>query len=336
MNNALISILMPFKNTAEYLPECIASIKAQTYPHWELIAVDDHSQDHSSSLISSYQRTDARIKLKKNKGNGIIMALRTAFKASTGVVITRMDSDDVMKPQKLKTMLQALEANGKGHIALGKVRYFSSRGISNGYRRYEIWLNELSQNGTNFSERYKECVIPSPCWMVYREDLELSGGFNEDRYPEDYDLAFRMFAANLKCLPCEEVLHLWRDYPTRTSRTSPNYANNTFLELKVRYFLKLDRDISRPLLLWGAGDKGKKVAKLLLTNDRPFTWVCDNPRKIGKKIYGQELKPYQLISNLQGKPQSIITVANSAAQKQIRHFLDSRGYLEMTDYFFFC
>jgi len=331
----LVSILIPFKNTASFLPECMTSILDQTHSQWEVIAVDDHSSDNSHQIVQSFADKDPRIKVLLNKGTGIIRALRTAYAASTGRFITRMDSDDVMKPEKIKTMVSALQTSGPGNIALGKVHYFSARGISNGYKRYEVWLNNLTHNGSNFEERYKECVIPSPCWMLHKEDLDQCGAFNEHRYPEDYDLAFRMYASGLRCLPCNEVLHLWRDYDTRTSRTSEHYAQNYFLDIKVFYFLKLEWDANRPLVIWGAGSKGKTVAQLLRKQKIPFYWVCDNPNKIGKEIYGQMLSSYTEIGKMKN-PQSIITVANAKAQKQIRSFMEDHSQKDMTDFFFFC
>jgi len=160
-----ISILMPFKNTAEFLPECLDSILAQTYPHWELLAVDDCSADQSRSVLARYARNDARITVLGNEGSGIIRALRTAFSASHGALITRMDSDDIMIETKLEKMAASLFQAGPRHIALGQVRYFSQTGISNGYARYEKWINGLTAKGNNYSEIYKECVIPSPSWM---------------------------------------------------------------------------------------------------------------------------------------------------------------------------
>ncbi|NNJ88126.1 MAG: glycosyltransferase family 2 protein, partial [Eudoraea sp.] len=137
------------------------------------------------------------------------------------------------------------------------------------------------------------------------------------------------------CLPCEEVLHMWRDYETRTSRTSEHYAQNYFLDLKLHYFLKLDWQSNRPLVIWGAGSKGKTLAKLLSKQKIPFYWVCDNPNKIGKKIYGQSLRSYTEIGKMK-KPQSIITVANTEAQKQIRDFLEDHSQQDISDFFFFC
>lgn len=335
MEQTQVNILIPFKNTAPYLPESMDSIIGQTYPHWEIIAVNDESTDESMEIMEDYAKKDNRIQVVNTEGAGIIEALRTANNLSTGKFISRMDSDDVMAPERLEHMVSALEKKGKGHLAIGQVKYFSSRGISNGYDRYEKWLNKLTARGSNFSEIYKECVIPSPCWMVHREDFERCGAFQSDRYPEDYDLAFRFYANNLACIPCSEVLLYWRDYDTRTSRTSEHYAQNYFLDIKLHYFLKLDWNPNRPLTLWGAGNKGKTLAKLLVKRAIDFYWICDNPNKIGKQIYGQELHHFKELKKL-GNPQAIVSVANEKEQEQIRGFFLELGKKSMHDYFFFC
>ena len=156
MQNTLVSILIPFKNTASFLPECIQSILEQQHQNWEVLAVDDHSTDNSWDIMVSYQEKDSRIKVFANNGEGIIAALRLAYLNSKGEFITRMDSDDIMAPQKLLVMLGSLIQQGMGHLAVGQVRYFSERGISNGYKRYEHWLNQLTETGSNYSEIYKE------------------------------------------------------------------------------------------------------------------------------------------------------------------------------------
>lgn len=335
MSSPLISILIPFKNTANFLNQCLDSIVKQTYQNWELIIVDDGSTDESYEIVADYTRIDKRIHLYSNTGKGIISALQTAYRHASGVLITRMDSDDIMATQKLEVMSDALIASGPGHIALGLVKYFSENGIGEGYRNYEIWLNTLSQKGSNFSELYKECVIPSPCWMVYRTDFERCGGFNSPIYPEDYDLAFRFYEQGLQCLPSLSVLHYWRDYPHRASRTDDNYAENSFLDLKLTYFLRLSRKKTATLVVWGAGAKGKRLAQLLDSKQIEFEWICDNPNKIGKYIYGHVLKPFGDLATL-NNPQSIITVANKNAQQEIKSYLTDNKMQPMDDYFFFC
>ena len=335
MENPLLSILIPFKNTERFLHKCLDSICHQTYKNWEAVVVDDHSIDASRLLVESFSKKEIRIKVVDNNGNGIIQGLRTAYGKSIGQLITRMDSDDVMAPNKLQVMVDALLEHGKGHLAVGQVKYFSATGISDGYARYEKWLNALTAAGTNYSEIYKECVIPSPCWMAFREDLNTCGAFTPDRYPEDYDLAFRFYEKRLKCIPCTQVLHYWRDYDTRTSRTSEHYAQNYFLDIKLHYFLKLDYDSNRPLTLWGAGNKGKEIAKALQKRNIGFYWLCDNPKKIGKEIYGTKMRHYSELKLLENS-QSIIAVANERAQVMIRSYFKNLGQRQMADYFFFC
>ncbi len=335
MEDLLVSILIPFKNTEAFLPECIDSIIAQKHQNWEVLAVDDHSTDQSRTLMDSYTGKDSRIKVFSNIGEGIIDALRLAYKNSKGQFITRMDSDDIMTPNKIKQMATSLVHFGKGHLAIGQVRYFSEQGISDGYKRYENWLNNLTLNGNNYAEIYKECVIPSPCWMIHRKDLDNCNAFRPNRYPEDYDLAFRFYENGMKCIPCNEVLHHWRDYSTRTSRTSEHYAQNYFLDIKLHYFLKLDYDHKKPLVLWGAGNKGKSIAKELLREQIDFHWLCDNQKKIGKEIYRKNMLHYSFLEELD-YPQTIITVANAEEQTKIRAYFSSLTHKQNTKAFFFC
>lgn len=331
----LVSIICPFRSTENYLPEMLDSVLAQTYTHWELCIVNDHSTDDSFALVESYAKKDARIKLVSNTGKGIIDALKTGYIQSQGSFISRMDSDDIMTPDKLESMVGQLQIAGEGHVAIGQIKYFCDGKIGEGFKNYELWLNALTGTGNNYADLYKECVIPSPCWMTFRTDFDDCGGFNSNTYPEDYDLVFRFFENNLKCIPSEKVLHYWRDYATRASRTDSNYADNTFVDLKLSYFLKLHRDANKPLVIWGAGAKGKRIAKELLEKDIPFHWVCDNPKKIGKDIYGKVMLPFSAIDQFM-HAQNIITVANPNAQSEIRRFYAKRGKKSMIDYFFFC
>ena len=331
----MISILMPVKNTAQYLIECLDSILIQTETAWELIAVDDGSTDGSFKILKDYANNDGRIKVFKNKGIGIIEALRLAYSKSSGNLLTRMDADDIMSIDKLSILKSNLLEKGRGHLALGLVSYFSEQALGEGFKKYEAWLNRLTSNGINFSEIYKECVIPSPCWMVFREDLDRCNAFEPNYYPEDYDLAFRFYLNGLQPIACKNVLHFWRDYPTRTSRTDVHYADNTFLKIKLRYFLLLEYDTSKTLVVWGAGAKGKSVARKLLDKKIDFLWICDNPKKIGKHIYQQKMLDFNTLKSL-NKTQSIITVANPKAQKEISTYFSTINLQPMKDYFFFC
>ena len=63
MQNPLVSILIPFKNTAVFLPECIESILRQHYKNWEVLAIDDGSTDESWTIVNQFAVSDPRIKV---------------------------------------------------------------------------------------------------------------------------------------------------------------------------------------------------------------------------------------------------------------------------------
>lgn len=290
MSDLKISILMPAKNAEPYLSECLESIIRQTESHWELIVTDDHSTDRTRETALNYAAKDSRIKVLNNKGKGIIDALKTGFQNCSGNFITRMDADDLMNENKLFHMKTQLLQHGKGHVATSLVKYFSANGINDGYLKYETWLNALTRVGNNFDERYKECVIPSPSWMLYREDFIKLGRFDRLSYPEDYSLTFEMYKNDLNVIPCDKVLHYWRDHEERASRNDPNYADNRFLPLKINYFLDVDYAPEKELVVWGAGKKAKSIVKLLLKKQIPLSWVCNNPKKWGKEIYSIKIQ----------------------------------------------
>lgn len=335
MSDVLISILMPVKNTGPFLEDCLNSILQQTEKHWELIAINDHSTDASWQVLQNFAKKDKRIRPLQNIGNGIIDALRLAYENSAGQLITRMDSDDIMLPEKLTVLKNQLVQSGVGYLATGQVQYFSADGVGAGYQKYQDWLNRLTSKGINFQDIYKECVIPSPCWMLHRIDLDICQAFHPNRYPEDYDLCFRFYENGFKVIPNDQVLHHWRDYPNRTSRTDKNYADNRFLDLKMHYFLKLEKDEKRPLVLWGAGKKGKLIARQLIEAKVAFHWVCNNEKKIGKDIYGQLLLPFNVLQKWE-QPQIIISVAGAVPQLEIMTYLQNKAFKAGEDYYFFC
>lgn len=325
---------MPVKNAGNYLEECLESIIGQTEKNWELLAVDDHSGDESLKLLKKYSHSDPRIRIFENKGEGIIAALRTAYNSARGEFISRMDADDKMPPDKLHSLKELLLSHGKGSIATAKVQYFSNEGLSEGYINYQNWLNSLCDKKRHWNEIYKECVIASPCWMLHREDLDNCMAFQPDSYPEDYDLVFRFYEKGLKVIASDKILHYWRDHPERTSRNHLHYAAQSFYELKLHYFLKLDYDPKRPLVLWGAGTKGKRMARLLQSKTIPFKWVSNNPKKHGKEIYDQLLHDFEQLVT-EDCPQIIVTVALRNAKKEIKQFLNQLQLEESRDYWFF-
>lgn len=334
-SNRTVSILMAFRNTERFLPECLDSVLAQTDPDWELIAVDDASSDGSRALVESYAARDARVKVFSSEGRGLIPTLQTCYKHSTGRYINRMDSDDRMPARKVEVLRQQLEAHGPGNMAVGLVEHFSEAEVMGGFRLYENWLNDLTRREANWDGLWKECVVQSHCWLVYREDFDRAGAFNPERYPEDYDLAFRFYRAGLQVRAVDELVHWWRDRPDRISRTEPEYLDQTYYDLKLKYFQELARDASRPLVVWGAGPKGKKLARKLQELEIPFHWVTDNTKKTGLHIYDVLVQPGDAALELE-QPQIISAVSGPDDRAALLQRLQSAGMQQNKDFFMFC
>ena len=94
---------------------------------------------------------------------------------------------------------------------------------------------------------------------------------------------FDSIKLGLTIIGIDKILHHWRDRSDRISRTWEEYKDNRYFELKLRFFYELDRDQTRPLVLWGAGKNGKDMAKLLQAYDDTFHWVCDNETENRKR-----------------------------------------------------
>lgn len=326
---------MAVKDTAPYLPTCLDSILAQTYPNWELIAVNDHSTDETPEILQRFAKQDQRIRVFNSDREKLIPTLKYGQQFIKGTLINRMDSDDKMPADKLETLVQHWLQYGKGHIIAGGTEHFVDAGeVGDGFRRYEKWLNNVAKNSLHYQEIYRECVIPSHCWIMHRDDFFAVDAFNPEVYPEDYDLCFRMYKKGLTVIGIDKILHFWRDRSDRISRTWEEYKDNRYFEMKLRYFYQIDRDPSRPLVLWGAGRNGKDFAKLVLARDDKFHWLCDNEKKIGKDIYGIRLSHFKNLAAIENS-QIIIVVSSPEGKLEIQKHLDDLGKVAVEDYWFF-
>lgn len=331
----LVSIIMAVKDTAIYLEECLDSILNQTYKNWELLAVNDHSTDATPQILSKYSKKDDRIIYLESNRPKLIPTLQIGYAHAKGTLINRMDSDDKMPVDKLEVLVNAWNKYGKGTVIAGGTEHFVDEGkVGDGFLKYEQWLNEVARTSTHYQQIYKECVIPSHCWLMHKEDFDAIDAFNPIIYPEDYDLCFRMYRKGLNIVGIDHVLHYWRDRSNRISRTWEEYKDNRYYELKLRFFYELDRDFSRPLVLWGGGRNGKDMAKLLQKRNDQFHWVCDNPKKIGHNIYGVILENDTVVPALTN-PQILIVVASPEGKIEIKKRLESYGKKPVKDYWFF-
>lgn len=106
----LVSIITPNYNCAKYIEETILSVLKQTYQNWELLIIDDCSNDNSYEIINKYLKLDNRIKLFiMNKNRGAAICRNKGIELSKGDYIAFLDSDDLWKKNKIKLQIEFME-----------------------------------------------------------------------------------------------------------------------------------------------------------------------------------------------------------------------------------
>lgn len=117
MDRPLVSIIMPAFNAAPYLEEAIASVLAQSYPNWELIAVNDGSTDDTARILESY--ADPRIRVIHQENKGVGAARNAALDVSKGELITFLDADDVLPEKALASRVEYFRNHAEVDVADG-------------------------------------------------------------------------------------------------------------------------------------------------------------------------------------------------------------------------
>jgi teichuronic acid biosynthesis glycosyltransferase TuaG len=110
----LVSVVTPVHNAEKYIRQTIASVQAQTYPHWEMVVVDDGSTDESTDIVKNAALQDSRIRLIPQKNRGVAEARNRGMQEAKGRYLAFLDSDDLWKPQKLEKQLALLTKKNAG------------------------------------------------------------------------------------------------------------------------------------------------------------------------------------------------------------------------------
>jgi glycosyltransferase involved in cell wall biosynthesis len=106
MHNPLVSIMMPAFNAAEFINQAIDSVLAQTYPHWELIIIDDGSMDETAAIVKANDESRIRYFYQPNAGEAA--ARNTALAYMQGELVAFLDADDAYLPDHLSTTISYL------------------------------------------------------------------------------------------------------------------------------------------------------------------------------------------------------------------------------------
>jgi glycosyltransferase involved in cell wall biosynthesis len=169
---------MPVFNGESFIADAIESVLAQSRPASELIVVDDGSTDGSAAVAEGFNE----VRLIRTENRGPAAARNTGLAESTGELITFLDADDLMKPDRLERQAAALDEDPAASFALGRGEVVMEPGVEP-----PQWLEEEKR-------AYMQMSL-----FTTRAAFELVGPFDEDLHlGDDTDWLFRAFEAGLK------------------------------------------------------------------------------------------------------------------------------------------
>lgn len=196
MVNSLVSVIIPAYNAADLIEEALASVERQTYPHWEVIIVEDGTDDGTAAIADAFSQQvgNKRVRYIHHTVNQGLSATRnTAMQSAQGDYIALLDHDDLWKPEHLESMVATLETSGYD-LAYPQAELFdytSHRVLSiNGPSEWDLAHFPASLFNRNF--------IPVSGVVMKKTVGETIGGFDPTlRRVEDLDYWIRAAEAGL-------------------------------------------------------------------------------------------------------------------------------------------
>ncbi len=345
IRGAELAVLLPVLNAEATLADSLNSLLWQTHQAFHLVAVDDGSTDRTAQILEESRREWSRESgcgwprltiLRHAAREGIVRSLKDAVAAAGGAAIfARHDADDTSHPERFERQIACLRDNpGVGLVAAG-VETVSDAAPTDGWLRYEAWLDSCRSPGEIAANLWIESPLPHPTVMMRRTAYEKAGGYRSMGWPEDYDLWLRMLRAGICMAKLPERLVKWRDHPGRASRTLPEYSADRFLACKAHHLTGYLG--GRPAIVWGAGRDGRRAARALLDQGQGIEGFLDiDPHKIGRTGYGRPIFPAEswVEENRErvDRPIVLVSVGTSGARGLIRARLAEAGYREGPDF----
>ncbi len=331
-----ISVLIPVHNAATTLPETLDSLRAQSLPDFEVVAVNDGSSDETGAILQACAAEDPRVRPIDLPRVGLIEALNHGLSACQGQFVARMDGDDLAHPRRLELQAERLRAQPGLSVISCLVETFPPNTVTEGFRRYVAWLNAVTTPVEIVREIFIESPLPHPSVMLRRTELLALGGYQDRGWAEDYDLWLRYYMVGKRMEKVTETLLRWRDHPVRATRTDSRYSVENFLRAKAHYLMRGPLRGRDAVIVWGAGQMGRRLSKHLIRAGAPLLAFLDvDTNKIGHALRG---RPVHSVNELPAlwqqhtRPLLLAAVGSRGARALIRTQMKGWGFVETEDF----
>jgi len=195
------SIIIPIYNAEKYLVRCIQSILDQTYQNFELILVNDGSQDNSLSISERYAKKDDRIKVVSQKNQGVSSARNRGIELAKAEYVTFIDSDDFIASDYLKIFSSDAEIHNADIMISGTIIKYEKS-----LKKKDIIIRHIDSTKSSEIPDVDKKFLLNPSWgKCYRRELIINHCIEFDEtfhFGEDviFNFTYLQYVSNLSIL----------------------------------------------------------------------------------------------------------------------------------------
>ncbi len=349
-----VTIVLPSYNGSKYIRESINSIQEQTYIDWELIIVDDCSEDNTLEIAREYQEKDHRIRVIHNEINRKLPdSLNIGFEHANGKYLTWTSDDNMYLPEALAIMVKRLENSNVPMVCAD-----------------EYSIDESGDIKSDIVLKYNDdqlCLRNTigACFLYRREVLEYLGFYDTDLFcVEDYDYWLRIKKQYGHIERINQVLYKYRRHNASLSFAKKEKVRTALIKLRKKHLnfildefkdrkdllfafyyemlerQAIDKEIKEKVqaflpelkndmlgthekyIIFGAGQYGETAINKL--KEKVFFFADNNPDKIGCLKRGKEILSFEKMNSLSNQYDIMIAIHCDSIYQMV-HQLSENG-----------
>ena len=205
-----ISIIVPVYNAATYLSECVESILLQTYKNFEVILVDDGSSDNSGQICDNFSIKDSRVKVIHQDNRGRSFARNSGIDKSTGDYLYFVDADDIIDPNLLELVVNALKEHDVDCVRFGYKKFNSTGQLYSRKLHEKLYIFDQDDMKIQFAQSLLNGDVYFQVWsgvfkrsIIFKNNIRFCDSdkiFSEDSL---FSVLFSLYSSSSYSIPFE-------------------------------------------------------------------------------------------------------------------------------------
>ncbi len=275
-----VSVIIPVYKVEAYLPACLDSVLAQTFPDWEVICVNDGSPDNCGAILAEYAQKDSRIKVITQENQGLSMARNNGLKQAVGEYILFLDSDDFIHPQLLDICHTLAEKENVQMVSFNFLNHKEKESVF----IPNYMTNEIKYIVTNTplyfqKKRHKHKITVNSWSKLYKRDLILDLSFIPGITMEDYPHTYAVLAKHPKTVILDIPLYYYTNNPESISSAHIKTKNIKDYQTGLNFIIDIYKKAPK--------QEKQFVLHELFPNmiKQQFNWILRSPKEKQPELY---------------------------------------------------